>query len=176
MQEREVTKYWLYGHLIPRTERPGTSITVVMRSKARSSTGIVDLNPTRGMAVCLQFILCLCCPRYMADHPSKEPYQLCTRFTISELILIAIRPECITRQDRRRTAHCICPWFLSWRCPVRLSFSLIILHFPNQMIIRFSAHSMPNNLLLIFFPFGSTAQFSPWPPPWNFPFHFGYYV
>jgi hypothetical protein len=25
-----------------------------------------------------------------------------------------------------------------------------------------------------FFSFGSTAQFRPWPPPWDFPFHFSY--
>jgi hypothetical protein len=25
-------------------------------------------------------------------------------------------------------------------------------------------------------PFGSTAQFRPWPPPWNFPFHFSYEI
>jgi hypothetical protein len=25
-----------------------------------------------------------------------------------------------------------------------------------------------------FFSFGSTAQFRPWPPPRNFPFHFSY--
>jgi hypothetical protein len=27
---------------------------------------------------------------------------------------------------------------------------------------------------VIFFPFGSAAQFRPWPPPWNFPFHLSY--
>jgi hypothetical protein len=27
-----------------------------------------------------------------------------------------------------------------------------------------------------FFPFGSRAQFRPWPPPWNFPFHFSYQI
>jgi hypothetical protein len=28
--------------------------------------------------------------------------------------------------------------------------------------------------VIIFFSFGSTAQFRCWPPPWNFPFHFNY--
>jgi hypothetical protein len=35
--------------------------------------------------------------------------------------------------------------------------------------------TIPTRLLLYYFsPFGCTAQFRPWPLPWNFPFHFSY--
>jgi hypothetical protein len=62
--------------------------TVAARSRvrnifARSDTGIVCSNPTRGTDVCA-FILCLCCPVYVAAlrrayPPSKEPSRLCIR-------------------------------------------------------------------------------------------------
>jgi hypothetical protein len=46
----------------------------------RSNTGIVGLNPTRGMDVCPRFSV-LCCPVSVealrrADPPAKESYQI----------------------------------------------------------------------------------------------------
>jgi hypothetical protein len=62
--------------------------TVAARSKAcfrRARTEIMGSNPTRGMDIC---VLCSCCPVLdRADPPSKDSYQLSTRFTLSELIL-----------------------------------------------------------------------------------------
>jgi hypothetical protein len=63
------------------------SIIVAARSKAwiafaRSKTGILGSNPTRGMGVCVR-LSCICvAPRVgsglaMADSPSKESYLLC---------------------------------------------------------------------------------------------------
>jgi hypothetical protein len=53
------------------------------------------------------FVLCLCCPVYVAalrraNPPSKESYQLSTRSIFSELILNGNTPESQIRQGRRR--------------------------------------------------------------------------
>jgi hypothetical protein len=47
---------------------------------ARSNTGVVGSNPTRGMDVCVS-LFCLCCPVYVtalrrADPPSKKSYRV----------------------------------------------------------------------------------------------------
>jgi hypothetical protein len=69
----------------------------------RSNTGIVGLNPARGMDVCSRFYV-LCCPVYVealrwADLQSKESYQMSkNRFIIfRNQILNRNRPEGLMR-------------------------------------------------------------------------------
>jgi hypothetical protein len=59
------------------------SITVAARYKARSNSGIVGPNPTRGMGVCVRLfsVFVLFCvwvaALRRADPSSKESYRLC---------------------------------------------------------------------------------------------------
>jgi hypothetical protein len=66
----------------------GQSITVAAQSKAwtvfaRSTSGVVGSNPTRGLDVCLRLLCVLSCVQVAAlrraDPPSKDSYRLSTR-------------------------------------------------------------------------------------------------